>query len=83
MAQSQFDIRNCGALFPSNNVAPMSNSSSDSPVSNDVKLLNGNNVGGQHSDGAPRSIIDGLSDCDNHDVEEQDVRLSLNKRGQS
>jgi hypothetical protein len=48
----------------------MSNSSSDLPVSNDAKLLNDDNAGGQHSDGAPRSIIDGLSDYANHDAEE-------------
>lgn len=48
----------------------MSNSSSDSPVSNDVELLNNDNAGGQHSNGAPGPIIDGLSDCDNHDAEE-------------
>ncbi len=52
----------------------MSNSSSDSPVSNDVELLKDDNAGGQHSDGTPRSIIDGLSDYDNHDAEEQDIR---------
>ncbi len=81
VAQSQFGIRNRGALFPSNNVAPMSNSLSDSLVSNDAKLLNDDNAGGQHSDGAPGSTIDGLSDCDNHDVKEQDVRSLLKKRG--
>ncbi len=57
----------------------MSNSLSDLPVSNDVELLNNDNAGGQHSDGAPRSIIDGLSNYDNHDAEEQDVRPSLKK----
>jgi hypothetical protein len=50
MAQSQSSIRNCGALFPSNNVATMPNSSSYSPVFNDTELLNGNNANGQHSD---------------------------------
>ncbi len=70
MAQSQSSIRNCGALFPSNNVATMPNSSSYSPVFNDTELLNGNNANGQHSDDTPRSIIDGLSDFDNHDAKE-------------
>jgi hypothetical protein len=32
--------------------------------------LNGNNANGQHSDDTPRSIIDGLSDFDNHDAKE-------------
>jgi hypothetical protein len=59
----------------------MSNSSSNSPV--DAEFLNGDNVGGQHSDGALGSIIDGLSDYDNHDVEEQDVRLSSKKCGRT
>jgi hypothetical protein len=80
MAQSQSSIRNRGALFPSNSAAPMSNSSSDSPVSNDVELLNGDNAGGQHSNGAPASIIDGLNDYDNYDAEEEDVRLLSKKR---
>jgi hypothetical protein len=57
----------------------MLNSLSDSSISNDVELLNDDNAGGQHSDGAPRSIIDGLSDYDNHDAEEKDVRSSSKK----
>jgi hypothetical protein len=32
--------------------------------------LNNDNAGGQHSNGTPRPIIDGLNDCDNHDAEE-------------
>ncbi|CAK9191630.1 unnamed protein product [Sphagnum troendelagicum] len=61
----------------------MSNSSSDSPLSNDTELLNDNNAGGQHSDGTPGSVIDGLSDYGNHDVEEQDVRPSSKKCSQT
>jgi hypothetical protein len=83
VAQSQSNIYNGGALFPNNSVAPMSNSSSNSPVSNNAKLLNDNNAGGQHSDGATRSIIDGLSDCHNHDAKEQDVRPSSKKCGRT
>jgi hypothetical protein len=70
VAQLQSGMCNRGALFPNSNAAPMSNSSSDSPVSNDAELLNGDNAGGQHSVGAPGSIIHGLRDCDNHDAEE-------------
>ncbi len=61
----------------------MSNSSSNLPVSNDIELLNGDNAGGQHSDGTPGSIIDELSDYDNHDVEEQDVKPSSKKRSRT
>lgn len=61
----------------------MSNSLSDSFVSNDTKLLNNDNAGGQHSNGTPGPIINGLNDYNNHDVEKQDVRPSSKKHGRT